>query len=71
MEKKPQFLVSLVESVDERLEASKVTEQFVNSEYPHHSHQPHYLPSLPHDLIILQLLQDEGEVEREESHEVN
>ena len=71
MEKKPELLVSLLESVDERLEASKVTEQFVNSQYPHHSHQPHYLTSLPYDLIVLQLLQDEGEVEREESHEVN
>ena len=60
-----------MESVDERLETSKVTEQFVNSEDPHHSHQSHYLPSLPYDLIILQLLQHQGEVERDQGDDVN
>ena len=71
MQKKPQLLVSLVESVDERLEAGKVTEQFVNSQYPHHSHQPDNLACLPYDLIILQLLQHQGQVERDEGDKVN
>ena len=60
-----------MESVDERLKAGKVTEQFVDSEYPHHSHQPDNLACLPNYLIILQLLQHQGQVERDQGDKVN
>ena len=38
-----QLLVSLVQSEDQRLEASKVTDKFEDTHDSHHSHQPNNL----------------------------
>ena len=42
-----------------------------DSEYPHDSDQPNYLASFPNDLVVLQLLQEQREEEREDGEEVN
>ena len=46
--------------------------------HPHHSlslqchlEQPEYLASLADDLVVLQALQQQGDVEGDEGHEVN
>ena len=71
MQEKSQLLVGLVEGVDQGLQAGEVTEELVDSQYPHHSHQSDDLPSLPYDLIVLQLLQHQGQIERDQCDEVD
>ena len=44
---------NLIESVDETLQPSEVPDQLEDPHHSHHSDQPHYLPSLAHDLKIL------------------
>ena len=70
-QQKTKFFVGLLEGVDESLETGKMAEELVDPQYPHHSHQSDDLPSLPYDLIVLQLLQNQGQIERDQCDEVD
>ena len=65
------YLVSLLQSTKYGLEASEMSHELEDSEYPHDSDQPNDLASFPNDLVVLQLLQDQREEEREDGEEVN
>ena len=71
MQEQSELLVGLVEGVDEGLQSGEVTEQLVDPQDPHDSHQPDYLASLPYDLVVLQLLQHQGQIERNQRNEVD
>ena len=48
-----------------------MSHELEDSEYPHDSDQPNDLASFPNDLVVLQLLQQQREEEREDGEEVN
>ena len=71
MEEKPQLPVSLFESVDDGTESGKMSEELEDSEYLEYLHQPQHLASSADDLIVLQSLQDERDVERQQYEEIH
>ena len=48
-----------------------MSHELEDPQYPHDPDQPNYLASFPNDLVVLQLLQDQREEEREDGEEVN
>jgi len=70
-EEEAELLVGLLEGVEQGLEAGKVSDQLEYPEDPHHSHQPDHLPSLTDDLEVLQPLQQQREIERDNGADVN
>ena len=70
-EEEAELLVGLLESVEQGLEASKVSDQLEYPQYPHHSHQADHLPRLTDDLEVLQPLQQDRQVERNDSEEID
>ena len=71
MEEKSQLPVSLFESVDDGTESGKMSEELEDSEYLEYLHQPQHLASSADDLIVLQSLQDERDVERQQYEEIH
>ena len=70
-EEEAELLVSLLEGVEQGLETSEMSDQFVNSQDSHNFDQSDDLPSLPDDLEVLQPLQEEREEERNDGEEVD
>ena len=70
-EEEAELLVSLLEGVEQGLETSEMSDQFVNSQDSHYFDQSDDLPSLPDDLEVLQPLQQQREIERDDGADVD
>ena len=71
MKKQSKFFVSLLKSVEKRLQPGKVSKKFVHSEYSHNFHQSNYFSSLPNYFIIFQFLKQHGDVKRQKCDKIN
>ena len=71
MEEKAQLPVGLFESVEDGPQSSKMSEQLEDSEYLEYPHQSQHLASSADNLIVLQSLQDQRDVERQQYQEIH
>ena len=65
------YLISLLESEEQGLESSKMSDKFEDPENPHDPHQADHLPRLPDDLEVLETLEEEGQVEGDDGENVD
>ena len=65
------YLVGLLQSVEQGLEPRKVSNQFEQPQNPHHPNQPDDLSCFPDYLVVLQTLEEDGDVERDDGGEVD
>ena len=70
-EEEAELLVSLLQGEQEGLESSEVPDQLVDPQDSHDPHKTDNLASLANDLEILQPFQQQGEVERDDRHQVD
>ena len=61
----------MLKSVEERLQASKVSDQFKDPQNPHDPDKPDHLPRLPDDLKVLKPLEDQREVEGDDGKKID
>ena len=61
----------MLKSVEERLQASKVSDQFEDPQNPHDPDKPDHLPCLPDDLKVLKPLEDQREVEGDDGKKID
>ena len=65
------YLVSLLESVEQGLKSSKMSDKLEDPENPHDPHQADHLPRLPDDLKVLKPLEDQREVEGDDGKKID
>ena len=70
-ERNSHYLVSLLESVEQRLQSSKVSDKFEDPQNPHDPHQTDHLSRLANNFKVLKTLEEERQVEGDDGADVD